>query len=219
MKETELAKIVQRWLIDSGWDVYPEAQMAYGRGRADLAAQKDGQLIIAEAKTNMSMRLLEQGDRWVRTKAVSQVYLAVPERKMSRFIVDVCRWRGFGLLLVHRPKASVRVMVKPADQKPSPKKLATMIDSLHPDMKRYQPGTVTGFSTPYNRTMNRVETFVIDNPGAFVTEVVDSIEHHYASRKSACQSMVKAIRAFEQGRLKAVKRNGRFRIYPVIQTG
>ena len=217
IKETEVAKIIYNFWENQGYDVYPEAQMRYGKGRADIAGVKKNKLMVTEVKTSLSLKLLEQADEWLKTKAVNFIYVAVPSRKITNFIKDICKWKGFGLVTVYRPSATAKIVIKAKDLSPSTAKLSAMINSLHPDMKNYQPGTMSGYSTPYNRTINKVEKYIIQNPGSFVTEVIDNIDHHYATRKSGCSSLIKAIKNFEQARLSVKKRNGRYRIYPVAR--
>ena len=215
MKEADIALVVREGLIKAGWDVFPEASMLYGRGRADLACTMNDSLFVVETKLSLSMKLIDQANEWIRTKAVGQVAIAVPNRPVPRIVHEICQWKGIGIIMVHLPTRRIEIVREPVNLVIWPVKARKMMDSLHPDMKNYTPGTNKKWSTPYNRTMGKVREFVTERPGEKIGVVVDSVEHHYSSRSSALQSMPRAIRRFEGGTLRIQKRKGRLHVYPV----
>jgi len=213
MKESDLAKRIMKYLKEEGWDCYPEAQLCYGRGRADIACIKKGVLWVIETKTNLSLRLLDQANEWVKTKAVHRVSLAIPYRNITPFAYEVCNWKGLGILMATPQLRVVYDHRKAPEHKPSTFKLNKMVNSLHPDMKKYAPGTTKGYSTPYNRTMKAIRTYLKTHPGASLKDILKEVPHHYASKQSASACIPKAIKDFEKGKINGRKIKNRWRFY------
>ncbi len=215
IKESDLAKSVLTHLETEGWDCYPEAQMSYGRGRADIACTKEGALWIIEAKLSLSLKLLEQADGWVNTKAAHRVSIAIPYRSISPFVYNLCRDRGVGIIMATKQFRSIYVHKEATELDTRAPKVKKMIDSLHPDMKEYQPGTTSGYSTPYNRTMKAIRLYLTVNPGAFLKDIIKDVPHHYASDRTASTCIPNAVKEFEKGKIQSRKIKGRWRFYPV----
>ncbi len=185
--------------------------MAYGSGRADMVAVKDGILHVFECKCSFSIKLLEQCYDWVRTKAVNRVSLCVPYSCRSTFSMEVARRFDLGIHFWMRQGTILPEVLAP--QLPTvDSKVQKMLASLHPDMKNFAPGTTAdkGFSTPYNRTIGRVKEFVRQNPKCGLTDILANVEHHYASKSSARTSLGIALTRFDSESFLAEKVKGQF---------
>ncbi len=185
MKETDIAGPVMAWLERQEWDCYPEADVHGGSGgRADIAAVSGRILWIVEAKTSLSLALLEQAIGWKR--AAHYISIAVPGvRPINAFAADLCRDHGIGIIRAGRH--DVIEWARPRLHRHNHQSAQRIIGSLHPDMKRYAPGgtSSSGYSTAYRRTMDRVKDFIKWNPGCTIGEIVKGVEHHYASSSTA----------------------------------
>ncbi len=222
LSETDLARYIVEYLEQEGWDCYPEAQMKYGGGRADIACTKQGILWIVEVKTSLSIRLLDQANDWLRTKGVNRVSIAFPTRGVPGVVTDLCDLKGIGILTV--PKSNYNLTRRIMEQK-APTALPTsdwkvkgMIESLHPDMKNYKPGTCNGYSTPYNRTMKAVDEYLIVHPDSTLKEIVTSVQHHYASNRTAQVCILKGALRGGKERVRAKKEGNKWLLYSAGHT-
>jgi len=96
-RETELYLPVKNYLQNQGFQVRGEVL------DCDLAALKDGALLLVELKTAVNLELILQGNE--RKRICDNVYLAVPQPKNLRTprwskILRLCRALGLGLLIV-----------------------------------------------------------------------------------------------------------------------
>lgn len=97
VRETDLYLPVKNYLEDQGFCVRGEVL------DCDLAAVKDGKLLLVELKTAVNLDLILQGNE--RKRICDNVYLAVPMLKNMRTprwrkILRLCRALGLGLLVV-----------------------------------------------------------------------------------------------------------------------
>lgn len=215
MKEEDLAKEVLDFLEKDGWNCYPEAMLKYGHGRADIAAVKNNIFRIVEVKMSLSLALLNQANEWIMTKGVDEVFIAVPNVRESRLVHEILQWKGIGKIIVPSRKGYPlhSLSIKPARQQEIKEKIKeSMMGSLHDDMKNYKPGTQSGFSTPYNRTINLIEEFLKERGSATMNEIL-SLKHHYSSRSSARSSLSQALSSFEKDRFTVEQNEGGECIY------
>lgn len=206
ISEATLASQLLEYLKNDGWDCYPEALLHYGNGRADIAALKEGKLWILEVKNTLSLRLLEQAIEWAVTKAVNRVSVVTPIKKITPLVDDICKWKSIGIMTIHSYSGIKNRIVAP-DLTYNDSKLNKNIESLHPDMKNYQPGTSNGYSTPYNRTMKVVKEFILQNPGSTLSNVVAGIQHHYSSKASAKSGILSGILRGDIEGIRAIQEN------------
>lgn len=122
--EEDLYEPVREFLVKQGYEVQAEIN------HCDIAAVKDGQLVIVELKRNLSVELLVQAVK--RQKMTDLVYLAVPKPKR---LVNTSRWTDIyhlirrlelGLIFVSIKKAGSYIEVPihplPFDRKKSKRK-------------------------------------------------------------------------------------------------
>lgn len=115
IKEADLYPHLKAWLEANGYTVHAEVK------DCDIAAEKDGQLVLVEMKRNVNLDLLLQVVR--RQRADASVYAAVPApRTGGRRWRELMRLLGrleAGLILVYMESALPRVEVAfhPVEQK------------------------------------------------------------------------------------------------------
>lgn len=96
-RETDLYLPIKKYLINQGFTVRGEVR------DCDLAAIKNGQLLLVELKMSVTLDLILQGNE--RKRISDNVYLAVPRPNSFhtprwRKILRLCRALGLGLLTV-----------------------------------------------------------------------------------------------------------------------
>lgn len=229
LTEAEIAGAVMDELIGQGWDCYPEVILPHSMRRADIVAVRPFPFLphrkmvhIVECKSTWSLSLLEQG--LDRTDCCNFVSLA-SQGKCSFLYEKICREKGIGRIVVSRSVSDHSATASeyfgsPANQIRSKSRfyakwVQELIDSLHPDMKNYRPGTTSdqGYSTPWRRTMDRAARFVADNPGCTVKELVEGIDTHYSSITGAKTGVLTWLPQRPDIRVDTDKRP--FRFYPV----
>lgn len=206
-KESELATRVMAWLTAEGWDCYPEVQTHSMSHRADIVAVFKQKLVwVIECKMSLSLAVLDQATRWLGDS--HWVSAAVPHRKRTETSFaaqQYLKWKGIGLIRVaidgeqfrHGFSGVSEIVDAPIHRRNFSNRL---LATLHPDMKRYTPGTQSGYSTPYRRTMDGVREFISRNPGCTIKEIMDGIKkHHYSSQSTARSCIRVALGSFEKG--------------------
>jgi len=187
--ESEVASAVMAYLVDAGWDCYPEVQGSDGMHRADLVAIKGPVLWIIEVKLGASLSLLAQAEAW-RGNA-NRISIAT-WRPTTYFVQRICRSFRIGVIRAWRDSWH-EWMVREDLSAPLSRRAITqgLRDSLHPDMQRYAPGgtTLSGYSSAWKRTMDAAIIAIRANPGAGLRHIVEQIPHHYNGRSSAIASL------------------------------
>lgn len=209
--ETAVGQAVTAWLSSLGWECYPEAQFHTGGERADIVAVRGPLIWIVECKTSMSLQLLSQGHRWVgRAHYVSVASNSRSGRSAAAGVF--CQYFGIGLFLTALGDASE--IIRPRLNRIPPRVASKLRDRLHPDMKRYEPGSTagSGYSTPWRRTMDDARSFITRHPGCTTKEIIDGIKHHYHTATSAVGSVRHWLARDESVRAEAAGRT--FRWYP-----
>lgn len=208
---------------EQGWDCYPEVEVPYG-GRADIVGVRPFPFLqhrqcihIVEVKTSWTLSLLEQAE--ARTYCAHYVSIAAPSRR-SAFYERLCRERGVGMLQVRYSGEDTAIdpyiALEPRLVRHKHKFCGNpglLLETLHEDMKRYAPGTQSGYSTAFSRTMDRCEKFVREHPGCTVKDLVSAVDHHYASIGGFKQGILSWLD--KRDGIEARKEGPAFRFYPV----
>jgi hypothetical protein len=112
LREADLAPPLVAYLRGEGWTVRSEVK------DCDIAATRDGELLVVEMKTSMSLALLTQAAN--RQRITDTVYVAIPRPankwkwwKDSRGVQHLLRRLELGLLLVSTDPAGVDVVFHP----------------------------------------------------------------------------------------------------------
>lgn len=199
--EIALAAPVVTWLQEMGWDVFQEVQLERGGRIADVVATKGPKTWIVEVKRQLGFEVLEQALGW--DGYAHLISVAVPERPLQHKLV-MAELR-LGLLHV-AAGGRVREIRASTPRRPDLVCHGNLRDALRPEMKTYAPAGSRGQRwTPYQQTAHRLAEYVRDHPGTPFTQVLQEIEHHYATEKSACFALDKLIR---KGKVRGVV--GRF---------
>jgi hypothetical protein len=185
MSEADLAKRVLDWLSAQGWDCYPE--VTYDFYRADIVAVRGPLLMVVECKTRATVAMWGQAISWRQHAhfiCVAHTDRIKPDGYATKVVErHLINYFGIGRILVGRYGITQDPM--PQYRRPDKTCCTNLKKKLHPDQKNYTPGTVSGYSTPWRRTMKRAVIFVRDNPGCTIREVIERINHHYSSDASA----------------------------------
>jgi len=197
MKEVDVARPVVEWLRAKKLEVYQEVVLGATASVADIVAEDPDSIWIIEAKTSLSWDLLAQANR--RKNWGEKVSVAVPKRKWKygtrQYVEHFLRREGFGLIYVDK-RGVVTERLKP---EPSGKRAlwsAKLRKSLHEAQKDFiEAGTAGGGHwTPFKQTCKEVLEAVTACPGLSAKDLVDSIQHHYKSDKSAQANLLKWTR-------------------------
>ncbi len=112
--ETDLYAPVRDWLTEQGYTVRGEVR------NCDIAAAKDGELVVIELKRSLNLALLAQAA--VRQRTTDSVYVAIPRPSnrrrwlgQSKAVLHLIRRLELGLILVStdRRKPAVEVVLHP----------------------------------------------------------------------------------------------------------
>ncbi|MBN1620519.1 hypothetical protein JW890_07330 [candidate division WOR-3 bacterium] len=131
MKETELHLPLKNFLEKRGYSVNCEVN------NCDIVARKDGELIVVETKTRLSLSLLAQAN--LRKELTDSVYIAVPflggkSLKNYKNVRKLLRRLEIGLIAVYmkKKKTSVDVILHPLPYagRKSKKKIRAVISEI-----------------------------------------------------------------------------------------
>lgn len=192
--ESDVAGAAMEWLIELGFDCYPEVQLHSGGRRADIVGVDDRIVWAVEVKIGATLKLIEQAVGWVRH--AHRVSIAT-WRYPSPMVQTICKSFGIGVLLCRKRYAtdgeqwSVEEVLAPRLNRKAAGQYFR--DALHEDMKRYKPGgtAMDGFSSPWKRTMAAAKAYIKENPGCGLKDLTNGIKHHYQSNSSAISSLRK----------------------------
>ena len=114
-KETDLYEPIRAFLEEEGYQVHAEVK------GCDIAAVKDGQLVIVELKKSFSLKLVYQGLE--RQSLTEQVFVAIPRPKKGarekswKDMMKLLKRLELGLLTValDSPLQTVDVVLEPSD--------------------------------------------------------------------------------------------------------
>lgn len=189
--EEELASAFMAHLEQLGWDCYPEVSVNRGGTRADIVARKDPLIWVIEAKLRLGDAVCEQARAW--RGWAHLVTVLVPEGPRHPVLNEWLRDRGVGLVRARKgtafrgeaPRIEFESAVDARLDRSAHRHAKYMRDHLHPDMKRFKPGTNGAFSSPWRRTMEAAVGFVARNPGCNVKQIVAGVQHHYRGDATA----------------------------------
>lgn len=222
MKESEVAAAVMDWLQGQGWDCFPEVMPARGGPRADIVGVRGSLVMVCEVKTSMGLALLSQAIAWHGTAHF--IYVATPVKvkryERSRAENHVMKHYGLGALSVlnYDPAYGDRVSEdwRPEYKRPNAFNVERMRNCLCPEMKRFNPGTQAGYSTPWNRTMDLAVGYVEQHPGCTVKDILGECKTHYASSAGARAGLRDWLP--EDKRIRVDTDTKPFRYYPIGET-
>lgn len=221
--ESDLAAPVIAYLEDLKWEVYQEVQCGSFGSIADLVAVQGRVVWVIELKRVLNFEVIAQAAYWTRYAHYASVAVPAPRRQSSngRYLAyEVLEWKGVGYIPVLGPsyRAEPSVQGGVVRGRLHRKADATRVrDVLSEEHKTYAAaGNANGSRwTPFQRTCREVLNEVTRKPGIHLKELIDAINHHYASDASARSSLSTWIQG---GKVKGVeaRREGRYlKIFPV----
>ena len=213
MTEERLAEIIINYLHDLHWDVYQEVALKQFDGRADIVAVQNNRVWVIETKMTMCLTVIAQAMNWQRM--AHWVSVAVPlqrKEKDMHYGQKICRKFGIGVLRASEGNVSEKVepvLFRKAEAN-------RFLEGLCEEHKTFaKAGNAGGyFFSPYQKTCRDIVKIVTEHPGIMLKELIDSVDHHYASDSSAKSSISHWVHA---GKIKGItlKREGKFlRFYP-----
>jgi hypothetical protein len=211
MKEEELAARVVAWLSNQRWEVYQEVQVeSYGR-RADIVAVQGPVSWVIETKMSFGIGVLDQALYWV--GMANYVSVATPYGRGIRSTVLKRSMESIGLGSLLVRDWGIEERIHPRLQRRLRRDIRKY---LNEPQKTFAPaGNAHGARyTPFQETCRKIVDRVKIQPGIGIKELIDNIETHYLSSKTARSVLAKWI---QQGVVKGVRAEyeGRaLRLYP-----
>jgi hypothetical protein len=195
MKESELAEEIITYLEKKGYTSYKEVSMRGkgGNARSDCYFTKEvngkTETIAVETKTSMTLKVIEQADRW--KSHANQVYVCVPTVtrkgwKGRKFAIKMCKALGIGVFeygVKGIKESNIGLINEKAKMPP-----------LYEEQKDSVAGNDSGqFFTAFKNTVNELDKFMDDKDEYLLTDLIKEINHHYKSENSAKSSLKKMI--------------------------
>lgn len=204
--ETQVAAPVVEWLQSLDWDVYQEVQVP-GYQRADIVAARGPLLWVVEAKTSLSLQLLDQACGWL--KVANYVSIATPfcsyRVEHNRFVGRYLRDLGIGRFRVRGSGGKYDpIRAEEVDNAAFRRRVESseLRSSLNEAQKRQAAGSPGGgYWTPFRQTCDNLREFLKANGPCSLRVAIDSIKHHYKRQSTAQGSMRAWIKA---GKVKGV---------------
>ena len=215
--EVELAKVLEQWLQQNGWEVFKEFHLRFvghDYGSVDIVAKKGDELWCIETKLNYGVKVLEQA--YNRLPYFKKVSVATPttgtresdvyqvfrkETGVGRIQVssetyiwdctdNIVKTKGnYGHIIYNSDIMCVNnTLYKHGIQE-------KIIEKLHPLNKNVDAG---GYDkvTAFGITIENIRKFLKENPNSDMKTIVKNIDHHYQSDNTARNSLNKAFNTF-----------------------
>lgn len=186
--EAELAAKVVAWFKGGPWEIYQEVP-CYG-GVADIVAVDLDRVWIIEVKKTLTFKLIDQARS--RLSNAHWVSVAVPSKHRSSTSYYMLRHFGIGLILAGY---DVSESIEPKTNRAGHKGAKWLISTLEPEHKTTaKAGTKGGgYWTPFKRTCKHALGLVQKNGPMTMKELMNGIDHHYASHASARSTFLRHI--------------------------
>jgi len=199
--EVELCGSVVQWLQSQHWDVYQEVEMFSQGSRADIIAVRSSVIWVIEAKLSLSVSLIEQAYGWKQYTNYISVLTPLRNRNLSGAILLTAL--GIGTIEVGkdcRDKNDIRSDLGKFNRIPTFFK-DRIPSVLKPEMQTGEHGKAGNNTssrwTPYKQTMLEIKRFLVSNGPSTLKQIIQNLNHHYSSDKSALPSIRKALEVWE----------------------
>lgn len=199
IKETDLAKIINNYLEDLGYESYKEVSLK-GKGgniRCDsYIIKKQNNLIIdsftIETKLSFSLKVIHQSYLWKNYSKRNYICIPKPKRKdmkLYNFSIDICKKMNIGIFIVDVFNKTVIEFFKPIDNN-----LNIKYPPLYEEQKNSEAGNdKSEYITSYKITIKNLKEFLKDKDWLDIKFVIENIKHHYKNNNSAINSIKKYI--------------------------
>ena len=185
--ESDLTKIIEDYFTTLGYIAYKE--VLSGSKRSDLFLVRDNISIVVETKLNIGLKVIEQAFRWRLQSSYS--YICVPYKHKTKydFPLQICSDYGIGVIFYYEKRNEVVIKLEPS----------LNLDPILPKLYEEQRESVGGnglsdYITPFKLTVRDFINYIKINPNIEIGIVIDNINHHYKSKSSARQSLLKMIK-------------------------
>ena len=188
MTEADLAASVVGYLRGNRYDVYQEVQPTRLGAIADIVAKLDDLVWVVECKRTLSLEVLGQAYHWRSAAHLVSVAVPAPKRHTAgrEFADRIMADYGIGLLSIQaafRGGGSCYEKLRPRLNR---KALVNKFADLRPEQKLDIAGSATGGHwTPFRQTSAAVRSAIDRRPGICLKDLIDAVEHHYASDSTA----------------------------------
>lgn len=206
-KEEDLGGVLVPWLESNGWEVFQEAQARRGDPVADIVAVREDKYWIIELKRSMSLDLIAQAHKWRHYAHLVSVGIPwqIPKRGPS-FGIQILKDYGIGVLYLSNPRLHSAFNVYEA--------VPPLFQAGTPDVRSWKvlgeghkisgkAGNAHGERwTPFRQTCWNLWSYLSQNPGSSLNQIVSSINHHYQCDGTARSSLSRWIK---EGAIKGVQ--------------
>ncbi len=188
MTEQDLAEKVVEWLNRGGWDVYQEVRECYGGPIADIIAVRGGITWAIECKKSLGLAVMDQASRWYthfRSVAVPRpADRGYATKRRPQIIFNICDMLRIGIIEVGGYRDVQELTKAPLFRK---QRADMVLGILREDHKTFaKAGSAEGGCwSPFKETLQHVEKRIKANPGGTLREIMEGLDHHYASDSSA----------------------------------
>ena len=210
--EAEVGAALIQWLRGDGWQVWQEVRLCYGGGTADVVAERGRRIWIIECKRGLGLRVLDQAERWLDYADFVSVATARSDggrtTEPGAFTYRALRSAGVGWLLVRRPWSKTELshvevrqesMVRRAHGRTHRQRRLDCRRELRDVLATHcadfsAAGSANGrVWTPWRRTVTEAAKLVRKNGPMTVKALIEELDHHYASDKSARACLYRCI--------------------------
>jgi hypothetical protein len=211
MKEIELGQRVSAWLAQQDFMIYPEVQVHSYSSIADIVGRRGRLLVEVELKTKLSVRVIEQAERW--RQYAHMVYIAVPTTGRTRFIQRMVAMLGIGII-VSNTTDETEELSKPTFNRRVGMELWRALDNANPMYA--EAGNSTGRRwTPFQATCAQVRKHALTSPGISLKELVDNVKTHYSSPITARACIAQWVLAGKVEGIRLERRGRAWTVWPV----
>lgn len=216
LSEETIGEAVVDWLSGMPWEVYQEVQPRADGPVADIVAVADPVVWIIECKASLTMALMQQAlerQGWANYVSIAVPQIVGGDYRQRTFPYLILREKGIGCIET-TPYGSPHEVIKPRLQRGAiTRHVRACLTEQHKDYAK--AGNARGDRlTPFSRTCDSLRDAAIKEPGLLFTEIVEKINHHYASQSAAKSALYGWIKIGKVKGVKFVKEKGRLKIYP-----
>lgn len=186
-KEAKLALIIRDYFNNKGYTTYGE--VIHKSSRCDLIAKKDEEIIAVEVKMTFSFKLLQQAEYWLDKS--NYVYIVVPSvfrRKKRNFAIKVAKKFGIGVFEINK-SGKIKLI---CDAKLN--KIKYNITLYKEQQQTISSNSCNNYVTPFKLTVKKLNEFMEDKNKYVFKDLINEINHHYKSDKSAISALSKLIK-------------------------
>ena len=185
MLETELAIKVITYMENMGWETYKE--VGGPGGCADIVGVKGNKTWIVECKIHPSLKVIEQVHNWI---GYTNYLSAATVNKGNTYALSIIlKLLRCGYLYSNKHTANIYEFFPPKELEVTSKKpIIKYIKDFHKEAIAGSSGGSNQW-TPFKQTVKNAEIYIKAHPGCSIKELVNNIDHHYASAISAMSSI------------------------------